>query len=558
MKKNHRIIQCLALMALLVGPVMAQAQFSYETNGSDITLALYTGSGGAVTISNFVTTIGSNAFAENGYVTTITIPDSVTNIQTGAFSISSVTEFVVNAQNADYSSLDGVLFNKTQTALIHYPGGNAASSYTIPNNVTNIGDFAFYFCSLTSVKIPGSLTSIGDDAFCNCALTNVAIPDSVTTIGDSAFQECEFLNSATIGSGVTNFGDSVFSQCYLLTHVTMGSGATSIGPYEFYECFDLAAIKIPNSVATIEDGAFLGCPLTSLVIPTSLTTLGNAFAGCPLTNVTIPDSLTTIGDGAFSGCSLTSVTIPDSVTTIGYEAFSSCEGLTTVTIPESVTNIGAEVFYFCFNLTNITVDPSNLFYSSAAGVLFDKNQTALVEAPVGISGSYTVPNTVTSISAYAFDSCRYLTSVTIGGGVTSIGGQAFGDCISLRAVYFQGNAPTITNSEPFDEIGGAPSAYYLPGTTGWGAFNEESGLAPAVLWNPHVQTGDASFGVVSNQFGFNITGPNNLVVVVEACTNLSNPVWVPVATNTLTGGASYFSDPQWTNYPNRFYGVSFP
>jgi len=78
-----------------------------------------------------------------------------------------------------------------------------------------------------------------------------------------------------------------------------------------------------------------------------------------------------------------------------------------------------------------------------------------------------------------------------------------------------------------------------------------------VLWNPQVQN-DASFGVQNNRFGFNITGTSNLVIVVEASTNLANPIWSPVATNTLTGGTSYFSDPQWTNYPGRFYRFSSP
>ncbi len=73
-----------------------------------------------------------------------------------------------------------------------------------------------------------------------------------------------------------------------------------------------------------------------------------------------------------------------------------------------------------------------------------------------------------------------------------------------------------------------------------------------------MQTGDASFGVQTNQFGFNIIGTNNLVVVVEACTNLANPIWSPVQTNILTGVSSYFSDPQWTNYPARFYRLRWP
>jgi len=79
-----------------------------------------------------------------------------------------------------------------------------------------------------------------------------------------------------------------------------------------------------------------------------------------------------------------------------------------------------------------------------------------------------------------------------------------------------------------------------------------------VLWNPQVQTGDASFGLRTNQFGFTIIGTTNLDIVVEACTNLANPIWSAVGTNTLTGGSSYFSDPQWTDYLARFYRLRSP
>jgi hypothetical protein len=99
------------------------------------------------------------------------------------------------------------------------------------------------------------------------------------------------------------------------------------------------------------------------------------------------------------------------------------------------------------------------------------------------------------------------------------------------------------------------TVYYMPGTTGWG-----STLAgrPTVLWNPQVQTSGADFGVRTNQFGFTITGTNGLVIVVEACTDLANPTWSPLQTNTLSGDSFYFSDPQWTNYPSRFYHLRWP
>ena len=100
------------------------------------------------------------------------------------------------------------------------------------------------------------------------------------------------------------------------------------------------------------------------------------------------------------------------------------------------------------------------------------------------------------------------------------------------------------------------TVYYMPGRTGWEVPFAE-GLLP-VLWNPQVQTNDGRFGVGTNGFGFTITGSSDLVIVVEACTNLAHPAWFAVGTNTLSNGSSYFSDPDWTNYPARLYRFRSP
>src|SRR5665213_939635 len=190
-----------------------------------------------------------------------------------------------------------------------------------------------------------------------------------------------------------------------------------------------------------------------------------------------------------------------------------------VTIPDSVTSIPHCAFENCANLTSITI-----------------------------------PDSVTSIGSQAFGGCG-LTSVTIGTNVTSIGDQAFFYCSSLTGVYFQGNSPTPTNDTSVFSDDNLGVVYYLPGTTGWGALFD--GL-PTALWLPQVQTGNGSVGVKSNQFGFNISWAGSMVVVVEAATNLANPVWMPVSTNILTGCTSSFSDPQWTNYPGRYYRLRSP
>jgi hypothetical protein len=98
------------------------------------------------------------------------------------------------------------------------------------------------------------------------------------------------------------------------------------------------------------------------------------------------------------------------------------------------------------------------------------------------------------------------------------------------------------------------TVYYLPDTTGWGYFDG----FPTVLWNPTIQVADGSFGVKDNQFGFNVSGTADIPFVVEACTNLADPMWQPLQTNTLAGGIFYFGDSQWTNYPGRFYRIHWP
>jgi hypothetical protein len=294
--------------------------------------------------------------------------------------------------------------------------------------------------------------------------------------------------------------------------------------------------------------------------------------------VTIPTSVTNIGDHVFDFCPmLTSITIPSSVISIGNFTFNNCTGLTNFNIPDSVLNIGVTAFEYCTNLMAITVETNNAAYSSLDGVLFNHSQTALVAFPEGRAslGSYIIPGGVTTIGACAFYACSALTNITVPSGVTSIGSAAFRNCsgltslifpgsvtniaddefsycYALGAVYFEGNAPAVISPAFWYS---PTTVYYLPGAEGW---STTFGDAPTALWIPKIQTNDGSFGVQNNQFGFNINWAGGQTVVVEACTNLSNPVWIPVATNILTGSSSYFSDPQWTNNPVNFYRLLSP
>ncbi|HEY3760682.1 MAG TPA: leucine-rich repeat domain-containing protein [Verrucomicrobiae bacterium] len=441
----------------------------------------------------------------------------------------------------------------------------------------------------------------------------------VTSIGASAFFFNSSPTSITIGTNITSIGDSAFYFCYNLTNVIIGTNVASIGDNAFFASEGVLNFNVPARVSSIGNDAFGGNPyLTNITVAASnpdyisvagvlfnknQTTLlqfpSGTFGNVGYGSYAIPASVTSIAEGAFDYATcVTSVTIPNAVTSIGLFAFINCYSLTNVTIPAGVTNF-EDAFPGCQSLTNITVAASNPDFSSMAGVVFNKNQTTLVEYPAGLVGACTVPNSVNNIANYGFDNVYYLTSVTIpdtvtnigvsafdtcgdlanvtiGNGVTSIGELAFDDCYSLTnvtigtsvtnisglafyscrsltGVYFQGNSPTPTNVTSVFSGDNQAIIYYLPGATSWGSSFD--GL-PTTLWLPQVQASSGTFGVKSNQFGFNISWAGNLTVVVQVATNLANPVWVPISTNTLTGGTSSFSDPLWTNYPGRYYRLS--
>ena len=394
------------------------------------------------------------------------------------------------AANAHDFEVDGFFYNilseEDRTVEVTYKGDSYyeyseySGNVAIPANVTyegttysvtTIGNGAFAYCTgLTSVTIGNSVTTIGDYAFYECSsLTNVTIGNSVTTIGDYAFYECSSLTNVTIGNSVTTIENCAFSKCNGLTSIVVAedntiydsredcnaiietatntlitgckktvipNSVTTIGDNAFSDCNGLTSIEIPNSVTTIGNSAFSSCwNLTSIEIPNSVTTIGNgAFNDCRnLKSVTIGNSVTTIGDGAFLWCNgIRSVTIGNSVTTIENSAFWGCIGLTSIEIPNSVTTIGENAFLYCSGLTSIVVAEDNTIYDSR------EDCNAIIETATNtlITGckKTVIPNSVTTIGAYAFYYCEGLTSIEIPNRVTTIGEWAFYECNNLTTI----------------------------------------------------------------------------------------------------------------------------
>ena len=364
------------------------------------------------------------------------------------------------------------------------------------------------------------------------------LPDSAASIGNSSFNGCIGLSSVVIPKNVISIGDGAFSACSGLTNVTIGESVIHIGAAPFQLCTNLMAITVEplNPVFSCVAGVLFN---------KGQTVLYEYLAGNAGASYTIPNSVTNVGSSAFSGCtSLRNITIPNSVISIGDGAFYYCRNLTSVTIPDSVTNLGSYAFYCCFGLTNATIGNS----VTSIGDYAFYYCTSLSSVVIGSS--------VTSIGDEAFAWCNGLTSITIPEGVTRIGYGAFIDCYLLWSVYCRGNAPSGDDPNLF-YCAPEGTVYYLPGTTGWGPT---FGGRPTALWTlPYpLILNNSSLGVQTNAFGFIISWATNIPVVVETSTDLANPEWQPVSTNTLTGGSAYFSDPEWINNPARFYRLRSP
>ena len=333
-------------------------------------------------------------------------------------------------------------------------GRRSLTSLVIPDSVTNIGDYAFSGCSsLSSVVIPDRVTSIGDCAFENCSsLTDIVIPDGVTNIGKCAFEGCRSLTDIVIPDGVTSIGDCAFANCFSLTGIVIPDSVTGIGKFAFSGCSSLSSVVIPDSVSCIGSGAFKNCSsLSSLVIPDCVTSIGNyAFAYCKsLTDIVIPNSVTSIGDNAFRHCSsLSSLVIPESVVNLNGNPFCRWDGglkclspyfiydnkvlfdkdkskiiafrdknTTSYVIPDSVTRIGESAFRHCSSLSSLVIPDS----VTSIGEYAFRHCSSL--------SSLVIPDSVTSIECYAFSGCESLSSIVIPDSVTSIGYHAFAECI---------------------------------------------------------------------------------------------------------------------------------
>ena len=419
------IKQLLITVAVLLCSVTANA-YDFEVDGiyynilsaSDLTVCVTRGDNkytGEVIIPSTVTyksrtltvkAIGGYAF-ENCSIESISIPESVMTVYNYAFKgcllsnlrIEDGTRTLTLGFNYydTHSMGEGLFYDCPLETL--YLGRNLSydtdydkgyspfykkttlTSVTIGNNVTNIGNKAFYGCTglkevhisdlaaWCNIDFESNPLSYAKNLYLNGKLVqDLVIPNSVEYIKDKAFENCNALTSVTIPNSVAGIGYNTFSGCTGLKRIEINC-ATINSTFAGFSC--IKEVVIGNSVTKIGSYAFMGCT--------------------GLTSITIPNSVTSIETQAFDGCTgLKSVTIGNGVTKIGSYAFSDCTGLTDVEIPNSVTSIEKRTFYNCFRLTNLTIGNSVKSIGERALYNCDKLRSIyfLGETPPTVEGYY--------------------------------------------------------------------------------------------------------------------------------------------------------------------------
>ena len=279
---------------ILILPTMLDG-YSVSSIGSR---AFYLSNVKELTIPDSVVNISSNAFSSCYSLSKLFIPDSVVSIEGNPFISCPLLKDITFAESNDrFEFVDNVLFSKVDHSLLFYPSWLTEEEYTVPQGTS-------------SIKA-------------------------------GAFANCQNLKAIMLNNDLKLIGDSAFSGCEALKEITLSSSLEKIGSYAFSNCYQLSNVALPNNTKEIGDYAFRNCR------------------------------------------NLSEITLPEGLITIGNAAFSSCRNLSIISLPSSIQKIGSNPFVECTSLKEIDVSQYNSVYSSDNGVLLSKDDMRIVCYPNG-------------------------------------------------------------------------------------------------------------------------------------------------------------------------------
>jgi hypothetical protein len=418
----------------------------------------------SLSIPNSVSMLGANAFAGCTALSSIVLPSSLSYLNYYAFQgCTALVSFSIASSNISFSVVDGVLFSKDQTVLLSMPGGRTGA-YTIPSAVKTIQNGAFFGCLLSSVSIPASVIYIDDAPFQGCnKLTSISVDEANTKYAskDGVLFSKDFTSlmsypnglsgAYTIPSTVTSLSLGLY-ESQGLTSLSIPTELTSFDATSFYGCNSLTAINVDSS--NEKWSSVQGC-LFSKDLKT-LAFVPNGLIG----SYAIPTGTVTIGRGAFHGCSqISEILLASTTTSFGTGAFYGCSALKSFSCPSGMESIEAYAFYGCSSLVDITM-PKVLyiireyaFYDCSALSSIDLGARITVLGKACFYGcasltSVSIPATLTAVSSFGFYGCSSLKMLLFAGYVSSFGTYCFAGCSSLTAIAIPETTGTATANPP--------------------------------------------------------------------------------------------------------------
>lgn len=388
----------------------------------------------AVDLGDGVEKIGYNVFENCASLKSISIPSSVESLSSGIFINSGVESINVDQNNGVYKSVDGNVLSKDGKAFVFYAVGKSQPSFTVPAGVE---------------QIVGS-------AFETSKLVEIVVQDGVKTLGYSAFKNCSELESVILPQSVKEMGNYLFSGCSSIEKIDIPSGVKTIGAVAFGDCLSLTSIVVPDSVTELGINSFYQC---------------NA-----LESIVIGDGITELYDYAFAGLS----------------------SLRTVEIGKGLEyyEFDANLFLESYNVESVVFDSENEYYASVDGMVLSKEGDVIYYyAPANGQTTFEVKDGIETISSYAFAYCKNLQSVTLAQSVENIYECAFAGCSGLTSFTLNYGIVNMGSdvfagcdnlTEIFCEAGEKPANW----SNSWNSSQAN------VTWGLDNVTGDADFDYI--------------------------------------------------------------